>query len=146
VRWPTKHTVFPYPGNPYWSGSFGTIDLLVPTSLDQLLFILQTLLTFLQKRATFMRRSTVLCLPLQLVFPALPPVFLYLSRDPWKEMETSRIWSDVNAIKLFFFSPPQFWENKLGHFGHRDRTRASTLLFSAFEYVKSLLIMGPNNT
>jgi hypothetical protein len=34
---------------------------------------------------------------------------------------------------------------------HRDRTRASTLcffdlFFSAFEHVKSLLIMGPNNT
>ncbi len=35
---------------------------------------------------------------------------------------------------------------------HRDRTRASTLcflfliLFSSFEHVKSLLIMGPNNT
>jgi hypothetical protein len=28
---------------------------------------------------------------------------------------------------------------------HRDRTRASTL-FSSFEHVKSLLIMGPNNT
>jgi hypothetical protein len=34
---------------------------------------------------------------------------------------------------------------------HRDRTRASTLccfwlFFSSFEHVKSLLIMGPNNT
>jgi hypothetical protein len=27
---------------------------------------------------------------------------------------------------------------------HRDRTRASTL-FSVFEHLKSLLIMGPNN-
>jgi hypothetical protein len=31
------------------------------------------------------------------------------------------------------------------NFTHRDRTRASTL-FSSFEHVKSLLIMGPNNT
>jgi hypothetical protein len=30
---------------------------------------------------------------------------------------------------------------------HRDRTRASPLcFFSTFEHVKSLLIMGPNNT
>jgi hypothetical protein len=31
---------------------------------------------------------------------------------------------------------------------HRDSTRASTLylFFSSFEHVKSLLIMGPNNT
>ncbi len=36
-------------------------------------------------------------------------------------------------------------------YNHRDRTRASTLcffyyFFSTFEHVKSLLIMGPNNT
>jgi len=34
-------------GNSYCSGRFSTIDLLVLTSLDQLLLILQTLFTFL---------------------------------------------------------------------------------------------------
>ncbi len=45
-----------------------TVDLLVLTSLDQLLFILKILLTFFTKQATFMRRSTVLRLPPQLVW------------------------------------------------------------------------------
>jgi hypothetical protein len=55
--------------NPYWRGRFTTIDLLVLTSLDLLLFIMETLFTCLQKQATLMRRSIVLRLPLQLVFP-----------------------------------------------------------------------------
>jgi hypothetical protein len=38
------------------------------TSLDELLLIVQTLLTFFTKRATEIRRSTVLSYPLQLVF------------------------------------------------------------------------------
>ncbi len=37
---------------------------------NQLLFILQILFTFFTKQATLMRRSTVLSLPPQLVFPA----------------------------------------------------------------------------
>ncbi len=40
------------------------------TRLDQILFILNILCTFVTKHATSMRRSTVLSLPLQLVFPA----------------------------------------------------------------------------
>jgi hypothetical protein len=48
---------------------FSTVDLLVLTGLDQLLFILKVLFTFLKKPATLMRRSTVQSLPLQLVFP-----------------------------------------------------------------------------
>ncbi len=43
-----------------------TIDLLVLTSLYQL----ETSFTFFTKQATSIRRSTVLCLPVQLVFPA----------------------------------------------------------------------------
>jgi hypothetical protein len=44
-------------------------DLLVLTSLDQLLFILKILFNFITKQATSTRRSTVLSLPLQLGFP-----------------------------------------------------------------------------
>ncbi len=43
-----------------------TVDLLVLTSLDQLLLIQQTFFTYLP---SLMRRSTVLSPPLQLVFP-----------------------------------------------------------------------------
>ncbi len=45
------------------------IDLLVQTHLDQLIFILEMLVTYVTKLVTLMRRSTVPSLPLQLVFP-----------------------------------------------------------------------------
>ncbi len=56
---------------PYWRGQQSTVDLLVLTSLVQQFLIVQTLFTFLTKQATLMRRSTVLSLPFQLVFPDL---------------------------------------------------------------------------
>jgi hypothetical protein len=47
----------------------GTVDVLVLSSTDQLIVILKVLFTlFFTKQATFMRRSTVLRLTLQLVF------------------------------------------------------------------------------
>jgi hypothetical protein len=52
-------------------GSVSTVNLLVLTSLDQLLFILKLLFTSFTKQATLMRGATVLSLPLQLVFPGL---------------------------------------------------------------------------
>ncbi len=57
------------PGKSYWRGRLRTVDLLVLTSLDQLLFILKILFTFLTKQAISMRRLTVLSRPPQLVFP-----------------------------------------------------------------------------
>jgi hypothetical protein len=58
-------------GNPYWRGRLNTVDLLVLTSLDQLLLKLKILFTLLTKWAILTRRSTVLSIPLQLVFPVL---------------------------------------------------------------------------
>ncbi len=47
-----------------------TVDLLIPTSLDQLVSKLKIVFSFFTKQATFlMRRPTVLSLPPQLVFP-----------------------------------------------------------------------------
>jgi hypothetical protein len=46
------------------------VDLLVLTSLDQLLFILEILFTFDTKQVTLMRRSAVLIPLLQLVLLA----------------------------------------------------------------------------
>ncbi len=46
-----------------------TVDLLVLTSLDQLILILKIVFTVVTKQAVLMRRSAVLILPLQLVFP-----------------------------------------------------------------------------
>ncbi len=43
----------------------------MPTILDQLLFTLKLLFIFATKQATLMRRSTVLSLPLRLVFPGV---------------------------------------------------------------------------
>jgi hypothetical protein len=57
------------PGNPYWGGRLSTADLLVLTSLDQLLSIMKTLFSFFPKQATLMKWSTVRSLPLQSVFP-----------------------------------------------------------------------------
>ncbi len=52
-------------------GRLSTVDLLVLTSLDQLIFKLEILFSFLTKQAILMRRSTVLSFPPQLVFPAI---------------------------------------------------------------------------
>ena len=56
-------------GKSYWGGRLSTVVLFVLTSLAQLIFILKILFSFFTKQATLVRRSTVLCLPPQLVFP-----------------------------------------------------------------------------
>jgi hypothetical protein len=58
-------------GKPYWRGRISTVDLFVLNSLDQLLFTLKLYLSIFTKQPIIMRRSTVLSLPLQLVFPWL---------------------------------------------------------------------------
>ncbi len=55
---------------PYWRGSISTVDLIVLTSLDQLLFKLTPNFPSLQKQPILMRGSTVLKLPLRQEFPA----------------------------------------------------------------------------
>ncbi len=55
--WPT-----PYAEKSYWRGRLSTLDLLVLTSLDQIVYILEILFSFFIKQATLMRRSTVLSL------------------------------------------------------------------------------------
>jgi hypothetical protein len=57
-------------GKSYWRGRLSTVDLLVLTSLDHLLFKSKMLFTFFTKQANLMRRSTVSSLPPQLVFPS----------------------------------------------------------------------------
>ncbi len=52
-------------GNPYWRGRLNTVDLLVLTSLDQLIFIWKILFIFSTKLATLVRRLTALSLPFQ---------------------------------------------------------------------------------
>jgi hypothetical protein len=64
------------PGNPYLRERLSTLDLLVVTSLDNLLLILKTFFYFFTKQATLLRRSTVLRLPLQSVFPASALTFV----------------------------------------------------------------------
>jgi len=53
------------PGKPYKRGRLSTVDLLVITSSDQLLFYIESIIYPCYK----VRRSTVLSLPLQLVLP-----------------------------------------------------------------------------
>jgi hypothetical protein len=57
------------PGKSYNRGRLSTVDLLVPTSSDHLLFILKIFFYIFTKQATLMRWSAVLSLPPQLVFP-----------------------------------------------------------------------------
>ncbi len=57
------------PGNPYWRERISAVDILALISLDQLLFILKILFTYVTQQATLMWTSTVMSLPLQLVFP-----------------------------------------------------------------------------
>jgi hypothetical protein len=56
-------------GNSFCRGKLSTFDLLVLTSLDQLLFLLGILLIFFTKKDSLMRRSSVLSLPPHLVVP-----------------------------------------------------------------------------
>jgi hypothetical protein len=56
-------------GESLLKGRFSTVDLRVPTSLDQPLIIVKILFTFFTKYVTLMRRYTVLSLPPQLVLP-----------------------------------------------------------------------------
>ncbi len=58
-------TIF-WPGKPYWRRRISIVDLLVLTSLNQLLFVLKIWNTFFTKQATLMRRSTVLSLSLSI--------------------------------------------------------------------------------
>ncbi len=50
-------------------GRLSTVDLLVLTSLDHLIFMLKISFSFFTEHAALMRRSIVLSLPPQLVFP-----------------------------------------------------------------------------
>ncbi len=71
------------PGKPYWRGRISTIDLLVLTSLDQLLLILKILFIFFTKQASSMRRSTVLGPPLLWGFPVFTNVGQFWVPDHW---------------------------------------------------------------
>ncbi len=59
------------PGSPYWSGRLSKVDLLEQASWHQLLFCFENTIYLLTKRVTLKRRSTVLRLSLQWVFPGL---------------------------------------------------------------------------
>jgi hypothetical protein len=56
-------------GKSYWRGSLSTVDLLAPTSLDQLFLNWENYLGFFTKQLTLIRRSIVLRLSLWLVVP-----------------------------------------------------------------------------
>jgi hypothetical protein len=56
------------PRNPYLRGRLSTVDLLILAGIYLLLDI-ENIIYFFTQQATLMRRSTVLSLPLQLVFP-----------------------------------------------------------------------------
>ncbi len=72
-------------GKPYWRIS--TIDLLVLTSLDQLLFILKLYISIFTKQPILMRRSIVLSLPLQEEIPGGYQLRVSAARwQPWSHI------------------------------------------------------------
>jgi hypothetical protein len=80
-----------------------------------------------------------------LIFPQYGQDLMRLTRSNEIERDISLIFIHYQSISLILFIFHK-WDLL-----HRDRTRASTLcffnlFFSAFEHVKGLLIMGPNNT
>ncbi len=67
---------------------------LVPTSLDELVFHLKFFFTFLTKQANLMRRSTVLGLPPQLIFPD----WAFCYRLPWIQLWQGKTQSTVDLL------------------------------------------------
>jgi hypothetical protein len=59
-----KHSSLSWAREGLLKGRLSTVDLLVHTSLDQLLLKLKTLFTLFVKQTILMRRSAVLSLPL----------------------------------------------------------------------------------
>ncbi len=78
-------------GNSNWKGTLSAVDLHVLTSSDQLILLLKILFTLVLKQSTLMRRSTVLSLPLQFVFPGS-------ASSTW-QLGTATLWT----------SPPSTW-------------------------------------
>ncbi len=66
-------------GTSYLRERLSTVDLLVITILDEPIFIMKILFTFVTKRTTLMRRSTVLSLPPSVSIPWLHIVGFYIA-------------------------------------------------------------------
>ncbi len=79
-------------------GRINTVNLLALTNIDLLLLIMNILFTFSQKEAT--RRSTVLSLPLQLVFPDPTIIFGLLRKITFSEISRLIYFSCCNNGKI----------------------------------------------
>jgi hypothetical protein len=66
-------------GNSYSRGRISTVDLLLLISLDQLIFRLIKRFTFNINQAILRRRSMLLSLALQLVFPGQGEIYTWIS-------------------------------------------------------------------
>ncbi len=82
----------------YWKGRISTtVDLLVLTSLDKLLFMLKILFIFATKQAILIRRSTILSLPLQLVIPTVSIIIYYCDNDIVSQSNSETL--ELNSIE-----------------------------------------------
>ncbi len=68
---------YPVQGTLTEGEKLSTVNLLVLTSLDQLIFILKILFTVVTRQADIKRRSTVPSLPFLLAFPAPVPCLMF---------------------------------------------------------------------
>ncbi len=71
-----------FPGKTFWRGRTSTVDLLVLTSLDQLLFVLKKYFPQFTKQPILIRRSTVLSPSPSVRVPWLFHFLIPLSRRP----------------------------------------------------------------
>jgi hypothetical protein len=101
-----------------------TVDLLIPTSLDQLLFRLKRFFCIFTKQANLTRRSVVLSLPRLLVFPARPIAELWKVQNvtAWLDALLSRhkTWDkkDSNSKKKLDFEKNNKIQSFLLHFSY----------------------------
>ncbi len=65
------YTIKVLPGKSYRVGRLSTVDILVLTRLDQLIFSIENIIFLFTKQATLMRRSTVQSLRPELAFPCV---------------------------------------------------------------------------
>ncbi len=84
-------------GNPYRSGRISTVDLLLLTSLDKLLFVLKILFSFFYKTSYSNEEvNRIECAPLQLVFPVK-------GLTSFRNSSKMTFW-DKRIFKFFLFS------------------------------------------
>jgi hypothetical protein len=114
-------------GKTNWRGRLSTVNLLVLSGLDQLLFILIILLTLFTKQATIIRRSTVLSLPLWLVLPGYAHNAIFTLAKVTRQCQDNNTWHKHTCTCL-------------GHLGRSDRDRCDPIYVASPKVGKASIV------